>query len=102
MSPAPCVFPCLNTHADADVHTEENMTRTFADFAKGFWDKPARASKPRPTTLKYTAKGDPEALRYRVQLAGIIQELVEVPSASDTDRRVLNISRAVAFLPEGR
>jgi hypothetical protein len=78
------------------------MTRTFADFAKGFWDKPTQTFKPRPTTLRYTAKnGDPEALRYREQLAGLTQELLELPSVSDTDRRLLNISRAVAFLLEG-
>ncbi|MGA2195105.1 MAG: hypothetical protein ABSH40_07520 [Bryobacteraceae bacterium] len=78
------------------------MKTTFADFAKGFWDKPAQTSKPRPTTLKYTANGDPEALRDREQLAGIIQELHNLPEPTDNDRRVLNISRAVAFLLEGR
>jgi hypothetical protein len=82
--------------------TEENMTNTFADFARGFWDRPTRTFKPRPTTLRYTANGDPEALRYREQLAEIIQELVELPSVSDTDQRLLNISRAVAFLLDGR
>lgn len=78
------------------------MTTTFADFAKGFWDKPTRTSKPRLTTLKYTANGNPEALRCREQLAGIIQALADLPSLSDTDQRLLSISRAVAFLLEGR
>jgi hypothetical protein len=36
------------------------------------------------------------------QMVGIIQELVNLPTLFDTDRRVLDISRAVAFLLEGR
>jgi hypothetical protein len=85
------------------VRTEENMTRTFADFAKGFWDKPAQASKPRPTTLKSIVTADSEERRQLTeQMADIIQELHNLPELTDTDRRVLSISSAVAFLLEGR
>jgi hypothetical protein len=86
------------------VRTEENiMTKTFPDFAKGFWDKPTRTYKPRPTTLKFTVTADSEERReLRGQIAGIIQELHNLPELTDTDRRVLNISRAVEFLLEGR
>ena len=80
------------------------MTRTFADFAKGFWDKPTRTSKPRPTTLRYTVTADSESKRLKLteQMAGIMQELHNLPELTDTDRRVLSVSRAVAFLLEGR
>ena len=80
------------------------MKTTFADFAKGFWDKPMRASKPRPTTLRYTANADFEPKRRQLigQMADITQELHNLPELTDSDRRVLNISRAVEFLLEGR
>ena len=35
------------------------------------------------------------------QIAGIIQELTSLPTLSDTDRRLLNISSAVALLLSG-
>jgi len=70
--------------------------RTFADFARGFWDKPAQTSKPRPTTLNSKRR------EFRGQIVGIIQELYSFSELTDTDRRVLNISSAVAFLLAGR
>ena len=45
---------------------------------------------------------DEKRRQLRGQIAGIIQELHNVSELTDTDRRVLNISRAVAFLLEGR
>jgi hypothetical protein len=75
------------------TRTEERMKMTFAYFAKGFWDKPVRVSYPRPTTLKSTIRG---------QIADITQELQNLPELTATDRRALSISRAVAFLLEGR
>jgi len=80
------------------------MKTTFANFAKGFWDKPTRTSKPRATTLKssVTADSEPERLHLTEQVAGIIQELHNLPELTDTDRRTLSISSAVAFLLEGR
>ena len=63
------------------------MTTTFADFAKGFWDKPARVSKPKPNTPKPSVNGDPEATRCQEQIAAIVQELLNLPALSDTDRR---------------
>lgn len=79
-------------------------TTTFADFARGFWDNSARASKPRPTAPRPTANGDSETKRrqLRGQIAGIIQELLNLPTLSDADRRLLNISSAVAHLLAGR
>jgi hypothetical protein len=84
------------------ICTEENMTTTFSDFAKGFWDKPA--SKPRSTTPKptVTADSEPQRRQLRGQMTDIVQELHNLPELTDTDHRVLNISRAVAFLLEGR
>jgi hypothetical protein len=35
------------------------------------------------------------------QIAGIIQELVNLPTLTDTDRRLLNLSSAVALLLAG-
>ena len=79
------------------------MTMTFADFAKGFWDKPTRTCKPRPTTLEstVTADSEPKSRQLTEQIAGIIQELHNLPELTDTDRRVLNIGSAVAFLLAG-
>ena len=68
------------------------MTRTFADFARRFRDKPAQTSKPRPTTLNSKRR------QLTGQIADIIQELHNLPELTDTDHRVLNISSAVAFL----
>ena len=45
---------------------------------------------------------DEERRQLREQVAGIVQELHNVSKLTDTDCRVLNISRAVAFLLEGR
>jgi hypothetical protein len=79
------------------------MKTTFVDFTKGFWDKPTRTFKPRPTTLKYTANADSEERRqFSGQMADIIQELHSLPELTDTERRVLSIGSAVAFLLEGR
>ena len=80
------------------------MKKTFADFAKGFWDKPTRSWRPRATTLKstVTADSEPKRRQLRGQVAGVVQELHNLPEPTDTDRRVLNISGAVAFLLEGR
>ena len=80
------------------------MIATFADFTRGLWGNSARASKPRPTGPKPTANDDPEARdrQLRGQIAGIIQELLNLPTLSDTDRRLLNLSSAVAFLLAGR
>ena len=83
--------------------TENNMTTTFADFARGFWDKPTRTCRPRPTALKSTVTADSEKCRRLTeQMADIIQKLQNLPELTDTDRRVLSISSAVAFLLEGR
>jgi hypothetical protein len=83
---------------------EDMTTTTFADFARGFWDNSARASKPRPTAPKPTVSGDSEARRRQLcgQMAGIIQDLLNLPTLSDADRRCLSISSAVAFLLAGR
>ena len=80
------------------------MTMTFADFAKGFWDKPTRTCRPRPTTLEstVTADSEPKSRQLTEQMADIIQELHNLPELTRTDRRVLNISSAVAFLLAGR
>jgi hypothetical protein len=45
---------------------------------------------------------DEKRRRLRGQIAGLIQELRKLSELTDTDHRVLNISRAVAFLLEGR
>ena len=79
-------------------------TTTFADFARGFWDNSARASKPRPTIPRPTANGDSATKRRQLcgQMAGIIQDLSNLPTLSDADRRLLSISNAVGFLLAGR
>ena len=84
--------------------TDKKMTMTFADFAKGFWDKPTRTSRPRSTKLKstVTADSEPKSRQLTEQMADIIQELHNLPELTDTDRRVLNIGSAVAFLLAGR
>jgi hypothetical protein len=71
---------------------------TFACFAKGFRPKRVRISNSRPTTVKFTER----RLQLRAQMADITQELDILPELKATDRRVLSISRAVAFLLEGR
>jgi hypothetical protein len=79
---------------------------TFAGFARGF--RNSRASDTSDTNRKPTTpradKGDPEPERrqLRGQIAGIIQELLNTPELSDTDRRLLYISNAVVFLLAGR
>ena len=45
---------------------------------------------------------DEERREFRGQIAGIIQELYNFSELTDNDRRVLNISSAVAFLLAGR
>jgi hypothetical protein len=45
---------------------------------------------------------DEERRQLRGQMAGITEELSNLPTLSDTDRRVLSISRAVAYLLAGR
>lgn len=80
---------------------------TFADFTRGFRNSSASSDTSdttrKPTTPK-AGKGDSETKRrqLRGQVAGIIQELLNTPELSDTDRRMLNISGAVAFLLAGR
>lgn len=79
------------------------MVATFADFTRGFWNHSARNAKPRPTTPKPTANGgsEPKHRQLRGQMASIVQELLNLPTLSDTDRRLLNLSSAVAFLLSG-
>ncbi len=74
----------------------------FKDFTRGFHDSPTPSPRkpitPRPAA--YAAPGKRQQLRG--QIAGIIQELLNLPALSDTDRRFLNIASAVAYLLAGR
>ncbi len=79
---------------------------TFADYTRGFRNSSAintSDSNRKPTRPKAVSR-DPETKRrqLRGQIAGIIHELLNLATLSDTDRRLLNISSAVAFLLAGR
>jgi hypothetical protein len=79
----------------------------FSDYTKGFRntaqiDKRNRAVPATPP--KPFSNIDAETKRRQIvgQIAGITQELLNLPELSDTDRRLLNISGAVAYLLAGR
>lgn len=78
---------------------------TFADFTRGFRNSSASDTsyKNRKPTTK-ADNGDSETKRRQLlgQIAGIVQELHHLPEFTNTDRRLLNLSSAVAFLLAGR
>jgi hypothetical protein len=92
------VFRLLYTHAHVP---EENMPTSFAEFTKTFQGTSPMKSKPTaPPPDTKSGTGD-KRRQLRGQIAGIIQELLNVQTLSDTDRRLLNISSAVALLLDG-
>jgi hypothetical protein len=70
----------------------------FKGYTSAFGN-PTPISKPGPPAAKGPGV-DPDSKRrqLRGQIAGIIQELTNLPQLSHTDRRLLMISSAVALL----
>jgi hypothetical protein len=92
----------MHMQMNAGVHHEENMMTSFADFTKDFRNSSATDTNRKPTRPK--PRGfDPETKHRQLigQISGIIQELLNLPELSDSDRRILSISSAVAFLLSG-
>ena len=76
------------------------MTTSFADFTKTFQGSAPVKHKTTPPHFAKDESGD-KRRQLRGQIAGIVQELLNLPTLSDTDRRLLNISSAVALLMDG-
>jgi hypothetical protein len=79
----------------------------FSDYTKGFRNTAQvdmRNRPAQPTRPKSAPSIEPETKRRQIvgQIARIIQELLNQPQLSDTDRRLLNVSSAVAYLLAGR
>ena len=78
------------------------MTKTFFGFTR---DRNSIAAKTNREPAKPKPIGiDPQTKRRHLngQIAGITQELLNLPQLSDTDRRILAICSAVALLLGGR
>ena len=73
----------------------------FKDFTKGFHDSPSPSPR-KPGTPRPAVNAAPgKRQQLRGQIGGIIQELLNLPALSDTDRRLLNIASALAYLLAG-
>jgi hypothetical protein len=84
----------MDDRIDVTSEREEATARNFKEFTKGY-----------SCTFLFKRNMrelDEKRRRLREQIAGLIQELRELSELTDADHRVLNISRAVAFLLEGR
>jgi hypothetical protein len=78
------------------------MNETFIEFAR-YFRKSNHTKTNRKSTLPKPSRADREARRRQLieQIAKIRQELSNVPELSDGDRRILPITRALAFLLTG-
>jgi hypothetical protein len=120
MQAAPCIFACLNTHAYSDVHrgkhVEVNRTNRIDDRLNVRSDRnDGKVGDFKEFTKSYNSiffplhntrvpkLNVPDEKRRQLcgQMAGIVQEFLNLPTLSDTDRRILNISSAVALLLSG-
>ena len=84
----------IDDKTDVTNERKDATARDFREFTKGY-----------SCTFLFKRNMrvlDEERRRLRGQIAGLIQEGHNLPELTDNDRRVLNISRAVAFLLEGR
>jgi hypothetical protein len=72
----------------------------FSDYTKGFRNSMGPRTNPK---LDPPKSAEPGAKRRQLagQIAGITQELVNLPTLTDTDRRLLNLSSAVSLLLAG-
>lgn len=77
------------------------MTKTFLGFTRDRNSIAAKMNR-KPTSQKPIGI-DPQTKRRQLtgQVAGITQELLNLPQLSDTDRRILTVSSAVALLLSG-
>jgi hypothetical protein len=73
----------------------------FKDFTAGFRNSTPRLSKHTTDAPKLKVPDD-KRRQLIGQIARVIHELGNTPALSDTDRRLLNISSAVAYLLAGR
>ena len=76
------------------------MIASFSDYTRGFRNSSLSQAKRQPTAPKTTPESKTRQLRGL--MTAIIQELVNLPELSDSDRRTLSICSAVAFLLAGR
>jgi hypothetical protein len=84
----------IDERIDVRSERKDAKARDFREFTKSY------------TSIFFsqhnTRVPDEKRRQLRGQVAGIVQELHNLPELTDTDRGVLNISDAVAFLLEGR
>jgi len=73
----------------------------FKDFTRGFHNNPSPQPHKSPTLRPRLNAAPGKRQQLRGQIGGIIQELLNLPALSDTDRRMLNISSALAYLLAG-
>ena len=77
------------------------MTTSFAEFTSTFQGSAPMNRHPTPPPPGAKNDSGEKRRQLRGPIAGIVQELLNLPRLSDTDRRLLNISSAVAHLLAG-
>ena len=81
---------------------DNRMTiRSENDSKVGGFKKFTKSYSSISSPLHNTHVADEKRRQLCGQITGIIQELVNLPTLTDTDRRLLNLSSALAFLLSG-
>ena len=85
----------IGNRSDVRMEMEDDTVGDFKEFTKSY--NSISLAKHNTRGPKLNMPGETRR-QLRGQMAGIIQDLLNLPTLSDADRRLLNISSAVAHL----